>query len=162
VSTPQYEQVSSAADVEREAHRRTHVSLEAAQQKIAQLQSELQRSEGSFSSEAGARAELDLKQTKTERELESSRELATELREEIGRLRDNLERSKTELLLVQAEKTKLDQERTTGPLCGVPAAPEPALLPTSGAAEPEDAHATQTAEEDEGELPPPPLPDRGV
>jgi chromosome segregation ATPase len=107
VSTPQYEQVSSAAEVEREAHRRTHLELEAAERRLAELDGKLDQSQGSLSAHENEQAELALKQTTTERELSAARELAADLREEVVRLQkalDALDRSRQGL---EAENKKL-------------------------------------------------------
>jgi chromosome segregation ATPase len=117
VSTPQYEQVSSAAEVEREAHRRTHVSLELAQKQLSTLEQRLSRSEGTLNQESDQRAELDLKQTKTEHELGASRDLVFELREEIGRLRNNLDASLSDVAELKTEKSKLERDLELAQKC---------------------------------------------
>lgn len=167
VSTPQYEQVSSAAEVERESHRRTHVALEAAEKRLAILEGRLSTSEGSLSQEAGARAELDLKQTKTERELLSARELVEELRHEIQRLRDNLDLSSDEVTRLKSERDKFEQELASSEKCPADAAPtaEPPAPPSAEETLGSDRHAADQGEvkgAGDDEMAPPPLSDRGA
>jgi len=107
VSTPQYEQVSSAVEVEREAHRRTHVELETAEQRLARIEGKFEESQGSLSAKESQQAELDLKQTTSDRELRAARELAEDLQTELVRVRKALDAASDSNKDLEAENKKL-------------------------------------------------------
>jgi chromosome segregation ATPase len=168
VSTPQYEQVSSAVEVERETHRRTYLALENTQKQLSDLEARLAQTEGSFTKEAGQRAELDLKQTRTERELASAEELANELRGEVGRLRDNLEASLAQLAELKLEKERLEKELDKSEKCDATPAEDTRGAPRAAPADPdvergEEAAADESSKSDDDRAEAPgPLPDRGA
>lgn len=110
VSTPAYEQVSSAAEVEREAHRRTHVELEEARAELVVLRSKFEALQSSLHSAErdGAQAELGATQLEKERDLE--KQLVTELRGELARIGKNLEATLEDQKSLVAEKQAVDSE----------------------------------------------------
>lgn len=164
VSTPQYEQVSSAAEVEREAHRRTHVALEKAESKVALLEGRLAQTDTSLAREAGARAEVDLKHTNAERQLVSSEQLVHELREEMERLREASLASAAELKAKNEELERAIQEARTcdakrgsepSPTGGDPTSDPSAVDSAAGRAK--QAREGASATESDDDLPPGPL-----
>ena len=90
VSQSTYEEAQSAADVEREAHRRARVRLHAVEQELTALRADLERRESALAEQERRLAEADLHLKLAHQERDESGVLVDQLRGELARVGDHL------------------------------------------------------------------------
>lgn len=90
VSQSTYEEAQSAADVEREAHRRAQTRLQELEQELASLRADLERRESALAEQERRLAEADLNLKLAHRERDESGILVDQLRGELARVGDHL------------------------------------------------------------------------
>jgi hypothetical protein len=106
VSQSTYEEAQSAADVEREAHRRVQARLQEVEQELSALQSDLERRESALDEQERRLAEADLHLKLAHRERDERGVLVDQLRGELARVGDHLR-------VFSEEKQRLAQELST-------------------------------------------------
>lgn len=110
VSATSYEQVTSAAEVEREAHRRTKLRLEVLESRVAELEAErAQLSQKlALEEESAASAAMNVETTKKERDLQS--DLVNQLKSELERVGGHLKSYAEEKDSLAKQKSDLESE----------------------------------------------------
>lgn len=91
VPATHYEEASSAADVETEAHRRAGLALAAAQARVAELEAELQRRDQRLDAHDQKLAEEQFAHGKAAKELDETSSLIAQLRGDLVRANENLQ-----------------------------------------------------------------------
>jgi hypothetical protein len=103
VPAMRYEEASSAADVETEAHRRTSLALAAAQARVAELEAELQRRDQKLDARDKKIAEEEFAHGVAAKELHETTSLLDQLRGDLSRANENLQ-------AYAADKARLEQQ----------------------------------------------------
>jgi flagellar motor protein MotB len=120
VPATRYEEASSAADVESEAHRRAGLALAAAQARVAELEAEIQRRDQGLDARDQKLAEEQFAHGVAAKELDETSSLLEQLRGDLLRANQNLE-------VYAADNARLEQKSAQKAAAGADASPISAL-----------------------------------
>jgi hypothetical protein len=113
VPATRYEEASSAADVESEAHRRASLALAAERAKVAELEAELKRRDQGLDAQDQKLAQEQFAHGVAAKELNESSSLLEQLRADLARANENLQSyaaDKARLEREAADKARLERE----------------------------------------------------